>query len=348
MSQEERILILNMVAGGKISAEQGAELLKALERSRVTDDYEVEYEAEGIEAEGDGEKTDETGERSREARRPVRGRSLLEELLEGLTAGGLGFFGPNYHLEEELVGTFDASKVEIELATCNGKIAVSAHDEPGYKVILRKSVRAGSEEEAQRRAAEMVEVITESDRLSIITRSGWNNHGGVSVELRLPASLAYNFNIRSSNGRVEVIGLSGDKAVLRTSNGSIEIGDGTFDLVNLKTSNGSIRSACAANSLKAHTSNGSVKALARGESDGSFDLYTSNGSISFRTLNPSAGYRVRANTSLGRIRVELPDMDFQEMRKHRVEASSRNYEGKSPKIEVKAQTSNGSITIGEE
>lgn len=104
-------------------------------------------------------------------------------------------------------------------------------------------------------------------------------------------------DVKTSNGRITLNGVVVDEITGRTSNGGISFEGLQTDLLDLKTSNGgidgSVDGARSDFSIKADTSNGSIrigdgsygKHLTEGDSDRTITLKTSNGGIQLNFAN---------------------------------------------------------------
>lgn len=193
------------------------------------------------------------------------------------------------------------------------------------------------------------------------------------IELLVPASLG-SLNINTSNGKCEMSQVvsnttkchtSNGKIVMEqcksdsieavTNNGKIVLDQLSADTVNLSTSNGKIEMVkCYFDIIDAKTSNGSIVAsevYKLKAKEAQYDLYTSNGKIAMELKEPgNCGYLIDANTSLGSIHVDLPQLNYSVDKKSYNTRSnavikSSNIDVAEEKIFIKANTSNASITI---
>ncbi len=144
---------------------------------------------------------------------------------------------------------------------------------------------------------------------------GFWGMGGADITVTAPA--ATNLELNTSNGLIEVHGISGSGS-LETSNGRLVLDDVKGDFEG-RTSNGRIEVEAMEGSVFLRTSNGPVKINA---ASGEFDVQTSNGSISF-SGNMTAGGSNRLVTSNGNVDVELLGI---------------------PSVVLDAETSNGDVS----
>lgn len=157
-------------------------------------------------------------------------------------------------------------------------------------------------------------------------------------------------NLKTSNGRIEVMNMNLDKANLTTSNGRIEVTDSTVSTLNIETSNGQINltnvisnvaeldtsngdinlNTININQLNGETSNGSIEGSKITSTD--LDLETSNGSISLNINGSFTDYQVKTKTSNGKVRINDEFYGNSTYNKNQI-----------PYIEV--ETSNGNIKL---
>ncbi len=343
--QEERMAILKMVQEGKITPQEGVELLKALGQPAK----------EAGPRAGSGAQAPPREEWDQD--RGPRPKSILEDVIDGF--GGInlrfGLFGETYKFEEEHGGRFEPTEgrpVTIQMNTSNGRLVLKGWDRPDYHLRVIKSLRGPGEEEARRRAQEMVRFTATPTGLVLESRiSGWNN-SGVAAELSLPTSHLYRLDLRTANGRIELDGLRTEVVEAQTSNGRVVCERSTGEKVRLRTSNGRIIANCSARDLDADTSNGSITVVPFGASGGEsrLQLRTSNGSIRVRPDEQAdSGYDIDASTSMGHVELELPDLEYsvheRQMGHRRSKARTTGFDGKARRIYISARTSNGSVVV---
>ncbi len=144
------------------------------------------------------------------------------------------------------------------------------------------------------------------------------------------------FEAVTNNGKVVYEQSSSRTANIGTSNGKIEITESKIDNIDARTSNGSIQLS-GINKLEA--------------SEGRYTLKTSNGRIHLGLSNcEDCGFMVDANTSLGSLNINLPDLNYAINKKtsslnSSAMVKSNNYDSIENKIYIKANTSNSSISI---
>lgn len=180
------------------------------------------------------------------------------------------------------------------------------------------------------------------------------NNEGANIDILVPD--ARGVDVRTSNGRVTLKGLSGH-AEIRTSNGSVRINDHSGS-ARIQTSNGKLHLEDVDGEINADTSNGSVII---NDAFGLVDVESSNGNVFISTAHGNPG-PVRASTSNGRVELALGDgfegilrvktsngrIRMSELGDARLIESSKNaLELKSGESDVisAVRTSNGSVEI---
>lgn len=304
MSKEEKLLILQMVAEGKITPEQGVELLKAVSSTTVhkepvagsTQEFSASFgETFGKSVEERVKKTVEEGVKKAEnvAKRAVEHAQCLSESVEkrledlgektgesiGQSAENLvtlvtrlfsgGFSsGPQFELREELRGEFtEEGEIDVSLHTANGRITVETWDNPGYLLEVVKKVRATDEDQAKKLLKDVFEF--EQDGLCLKAKSK-----DVSAKTLGGRNVSVGFNLKIPVSRKASLNLG-------SSNGRISIENvaGTKCIVN--------------------TANGRIEARRCNFEEVSLD--TANGRIEYK----GKASNLRANTANGRIEARL-------------------------------------------
>lgn len=348
--ENERMLILQMVAEKKISVAEGIELLKAIEatagsvneaggnyagqaaQSRQeparelpqanppqTDGPRVQI-GYGSRAASTGASTGPSGLIPARAPEPDMSwtgdiASKVGNLVTSVIANfGFGF-GDGYKFEENIEGEFgDSETALLELQSRNGRISIQAWDRPGYAVKLVKHVRGVSEQEAKARADRMAEVIKEPSRLCVRMAHPDITNIGMAIIVYLPRNKRYTASLLTSNGRIEVLGLACQTLIGRTANGAVKIEDVDAEKIQLNSSNGKILLRTNASEVTAQSSNGRIVLVPmKPAAEARYSLTTSNGSVRLKNnSSDEVGFSLDLSTSNGK--VELPegvDLDYQ-------------------------------------
>ncbi len=186
----------------------------------------------------------------------------------------------------ELTIDADFGSVRIETSTSNT-----------VEVLVEKRLKEGTEDQA-RRAFEEVEVTTEQRGNDVhidVDNSRWFKRARVSVAMTVQVPDAYNLDIKTAGGDIEVGNLDGE-ITAKTAGGSIRTGTTKGD-VTAKTLGGSIRIGPTEGGVSAKTMGGNI---AIGDTNGDVSAHTLGGSIRIGIADGD----VLARTMGGNITVE--------------------------------------------
>lgn len=180
---------------------------------------------------------------------------------------------------ETIDRTFDVKPgATVKLTNVNGRITVSAWDQPRVKVVAVKKVKGDNDDVEKALNALRVELVPRDGGLVIDTHYPRENQGAASIfswllgdhveaqvtyELTVPRSM--NVDVSNTNGAIRLSDVAGTHE-LDTTNGRIEV------------------ARCA----------------------GSLDASTTNGSIRAELTKVNKGQPLRFETTNGRIEVEVP------------------------------------------
>jgi DUF4097 and DUF4098 domain-containing protein YvlB len=366
VSKEEKLLILQMVSDGKVTPEEGVELLRAVaggagaaesqqalsenlatsiregvKRSVETAVRSAEEVAEGAATEAERVAADverhvaRIGE-SAGIQREVVGENI-EESLTGLGKTiarmfrrGFGAGGPQREFHEEFCGEFpEQGTLDVGLSTANGRVTVKTWDRPGFHLDVQKRVNADSDAEAENLTKDVFTFTSEGNVLRARSKEpqyGWCGSVTVSFTLTLPKDRKASLDLASSNGRITIQGVSGPRLSGRTANGRIIVDDCSFDTCDVNTANGRIEYEGQAKELTADTANGRI--VANIEGAGNWRLDSANGRIEVNIKKTQGvGYEVDTSAVMGRIQVSgFEDVIIDETR-HKTGA--RRYKARS-------------------
>lgn len=246
-----------------------------------------------------------------------------------------------YRYEEPSERSWPAAGITaVNATTQNGAIKVSAGTDSLAMARITRRCWANDKEDGEEAIRNIV--VTDSlanGTLSLraeMPRASSRNYGA-DLELTVPGLAGVNLN--TSNGRVEVNGLTGGGRVA-TSNGELVLGNARGEF-HLTTSNGRIKVANHQGSLEARTSNGEVNCdLSAVSQDGAVRLKTSNGRV-LVYLPSDIGCRFDAGTSNGSITVS----GFGEVTYTVHENNHKVGRIGNGGVEVMIETSNGAVEI---
>jgi hypothetical protein len=284
-----------------------------------------------------------------------RERGFFRSLCDSL--GNLDIcleFGDDHRwlLEEELTGSLSPGPINLELLTHNGSIRVEAWDQPEYRLLVRKRVRARSMEEAEEicRDHQFAQIQGNAIQAGDPQDSRIRRLVSVSLHLQLPRQHPATGTLRTANGSIKVLGLDAQALDLISSNGSISLQDVSGGPIQAKTVNGSIKADGETSLVQASTTNGSI-ALSSSVLNRDMALSTVNGSIRAKIpVQADTALALKASTTSGRVKLEHSQFDLRSIGgsggKY-IETRSGNWEQALNKVHLEFSTVNGSIAIRE-
>ncbi|NLK09143.1 MAG: DUF4097 domain-containing protein [Firmicutes bacterium] len=405
---EERFLILKMVEEGKITAQEAATLIRALEEAPVYyDTWEEEPESGGeqeearghwstaegfkemIEKAGDSEFSRRLEQEATRFAKNVEGAAeklskVIEERIQRDVRPALANL-PNFianipvvgewmghfsTITEEKEGWFTEEEARLEVVSKNGSISLEGWEKEHFKLLLHKKVRGADDQSIRERADEIAEIHEDGRSLRILSHAGPNevlhvklwvprgrryhisfgtSNGNISVE-NLDAAAG---GISTTNGKVQLTNLLGNRITARASNGAVECVHMVMQELILANANGKIvADDIFAPRLEARSSNGSITVCPRGGvgQAQSLDLHTSNGGISVQLpADLQSACWLDASSSLGTIKSSLEGLQYfikeHSLGYNRVQAETQGYAEQEGKISIYARTSNGAISV---
>jgi DUF4097 and DUF4098 domain-containing protein YvlB len=265
------------------------------------------------------------------------------------------FAGPIHHQQEQIdhgqfALTSEAPSIEVNLP--QSRVTVTTADRPDYEIKIETKAHAWSEERAKELVAEWqskYQLEKSANGLSLKTTAETGRFWqmvSISVEIVLPQSASYKLNLASRNGRLILEKLNATNIVLSTSNGAIALNQVRAQTVQMTSSNGKLEGSFSVGaSLIAKTSNGAIDFEITPISSGRYELRSSNGRVSLELKRKDIGYAVSADTSNGRIRVELPGFATEVNEKKQVTGRTTNFASAEFQVDISTHTSNGNVTI---
>lgn len=226
---------------------------------------------------------------------------------------------------------------ELNLTGVNGQVRVKGYN--GDKITLNVDYKV-------KRKDASIELIKLGNKY--LLHYNESDFDTVSIEGYVPESMFSKIKINNSNKEVNICKISCNEISIESSNATMELEDIKANVGNFENVNGKVNSVnIDIAKLKLSTFNNSIRIC--NESFMKFqnyfwDIETSNNSLDL-TLPTNVAYYIKAETSLGDIKVGLTDMNFLSSTTSSVEAKSINYDSKPNKVKMKLETSNGLITI---
>ena len=184
----------------------------------------------------------------------------------------------------------------------NGRTRIVGEDREDIEVCATKVARAECEDAARSLAENMRLLVGSSGdalELEIDVPRRWNRRGHVHLTIRVPRGTSA--EVVASNGKIAIERLDGAVRA-RSSNGSVDIVGVTGD-IDVNASNAKVMCSCTCGRLVARSSNGKIQVE---EHRGSLDASTSNGLIR-ASLDEVGRDGVQLATSNGRVVLQLPE-----------------------------------------
>ena len=301
-------------------------------------------------------------------------RTIEETVKSATEEARAGSWDTNrYQVEEErtLTGPVETDRLLLEVESRNGKINVGTWDKPEYKIDLLIKAWGYTEEEADENLKALIVDFSETEVEGLKKLNLGFDHPAhrvsysVNVDATLPRGVETALNLKTSNGSINLAEIEGSNLDLQTSNGKILMENVTAERLDGKTSNGAVvLDAVHAQVLNIRTSNGKIKGELRStdaylktsngkiqlslpcNEGGNYELLTSHGTIDLGVSDdPDNGYDLDLTTSMGRISVDLPELEYLRSKKNHVAVKTMGFEEKGRKIGVVAKTSMGRITV---
>lgn len=237
------------------------------------------------------------------------------------------------------------SDVRFEITNTNGSVRVRAWERSEVEIVATKGAEG---EDARRRLAEIeIDVRESAGRVVVETRlpRGRFDQGSAWVEYEIQVPRGAAVDARSTNGDVDVEGVSGPVEA-RTTNGGIDLRD-VAGAARASSTNGNVHASGLGGALVAQTTNGGVQAeIEAGELSDDVSLETTNGSVELR-LDGGVKASVFARTANGSISSDFPEARAELDRRRGDDDSRRRLEidlnGGGPRIELRS--SNGSVRL---
>jgi DUF4097 and DUF4098 domain-containing protein YvlB len=219
---------------------------------------------------------------------------------------------------------------ELEVENVNGRITITAWDQPQVRIHAVKSVRAGDDRAAAEALKQLrIEVKQTGGGVSVDTiypkrddnffgfMFGENINASVTYEIKVPRSM--NLSVDNVNGAIAVTDVSGR--------------------LELDTTNGKIQVTRCAGTLDASTTNGAIEAeLLQVAAGQSMRFETTNGRITL-AVPPTVAADINAGTTNGSIKSELP------LATSRFSRTSLRGSLNGGGPEIRLRTTNGGIDI---
>ena len=369
---EERKIILNLLAEGRITAGEAEQLLEALDETDLYDlgDSGPVDQVDQVDQGDLGDRldaradviADDLSERLSKAVSEMAeaGQELPDRLARmlGSMFGSLGWsFGPAGVQAERVFEPevpADCAISAVDLATSNGSVKLTGCDRPGYKLVARAMVRGVDiKSEAERRLTAGLGLSLEGGVMRLECRDDAIRNS-LSVEAYLPQANTYDVKVSTRNGSATLKSLTAGTIDVRSANGRVALGDVTAASTTASARNGSVTASGDLGEADLETANGSVSVTLSYRSAGRLRVNTGNGSVRLSVPRDArVAYEISAQTVNGAVRTSL------ECAEVRREPGAGRGPGRSvslvarpggavsspPTVVVEARAVNGSVSI---
>jgi hypothetical protein len=270
------------------------------------------------------------------------GFSIFTDIFDG---GSIGDY--RYQDTQSFSGGITASTISLKIDNFNGPIRVSTWSKDEYSVELDIKARRENDLDDLKIDFDVMETqMTQGITLGYDIPSTSYSRYSIAVDVFLPAEATINLNLASSNGGITLSDIESERITLKTSNGGIELNNVYTEVIDGETSNGAITGAIEAPDTSLSTSNGAIDLELLSTSSGNYILSTSNARINLElSSSTEVGYDLDLSTSNANIDIDIPNLDYTTNQRTRKEAKTKNFETKSIKIKIDAETSNSSISV---
>lgn len=310
---EERKMILKMIEDGKITAEEGVQLLNALKddiKDEKMDDtakaQQQIMEERSLSKDVDWEQGSQYRQQHTERKSPsiaARFSEFIEEAIQKIKEFDLDFnFGSSVEIDHIFQHQDDRIE-KVDISVENGSITFRPWDEKDVRIESRVKVyKVRDEDEARHTFLDVVNFYVHDGKLKFNSpRKSMKVNVVVYVpKVNLEKVKLYTFNGKVSGDVVE----TSDSFEAKTVNGRIEFEEIVTRDADIETVNGTI----AINKLNSEdcdtkTVNGTIHV---GVTRGKFDGETLNGTINYKLLQP-ADARAYIKTTTGSVVVNVPE-----------------------------------------
>lgn len=250
---------------------------------------------------------------------------------------------PSSCAERELlvVGRIGVEQLPVELIANNGAIQIVTTSDDSWSFHAVVKVRVTGSDDAKSAIDDAWTWTHEEDGKHVLKAAPTAREG-----VQLPALPgAARAQVVASRYEVALPAWVVLDLVAETTNGGVKAEGVTADSIRAVTTNGGIALAARAASVAAETTNGGIDVALTPTASGDVSLRTTNGGISLLVPEGSRyGYDVRADTTNGRIEIELSDGDTSAEQGHATFRSD-DYDARPVKTVVALETTNGRIVV---
>jgi len=345
---EERKMILKMIEDGKITAEEGVQLLEAIER-RGKNEFQDAAEKFMHQANKGATKL----------------FDLVGKAIQKVQELDLDFDLP-FHSGVKVKETIELSSFDydqLSFSTTTGHIRCQKWDQQGAKIEITGHVLQEKEEfEALRKIREAIQLKTEDKKyaFSLLDEKGLR----VTIDLFLPSRVFEAVHLETTHGNVQLGALKSDRLEIKavngsiriekvsaselgvtTSNGRVQLNQVEIEQGKIQSSNGSIHASGHFHSLQCETTNGTIRVKQEKISDSQLKAFTHNGSIRLFYPRDIQGVYGELKTNYGNLQCLLKGTEMKEEQEGERYKNITFSQGEEKNHHVLAESKTGSVHI---
>ncbi len=221
-------------------------------------------------------------------------------------------------------GELTLDRLPIDLATDNGPISVEVGAEDRYKLVANLTGYGLTPQTAEENRDDLtftfdagqpgdrqllahIEREDDGGQSPVSTGDGGFSEG--SLTLTLPPSLVGDLVASSTNGDVDVDGVTAERLELGSTNGDVSMADTQASDVIIETTNGDVDAAVTeTRNVVLGSTNGDVDATLRPGESGTIEASTTNGGLELAVPEDAEhGYQAEAASTNGEVDIRLED-----------------------------------------
>ncbi|MBM7631254.1 DUF4097 family beta strand repeat-containing protein [Geomicrobium sediminis] len=375
---EERKMILKMIDEGKISAEDGEKLMRAIsnnssnteptvsssttrDKSQLSTEVNWEEGNRRFDEQSDQNVNQDDNNRWSEGARWFS--DFVESAVTKIKELDLDFNFGNAVEVNHIFQHTGMSEDLFNLSLENGAVELKTWDEPDVKLeCTAKVYKASHVEEARNSFLENTVFESIDNELHFYTKS---KRIKLNTTVYLPKKKLekvklYTFNgkvtvadadttylsIKSVNGSLDVDSVKTELLEAEALNGTVHVKGGTIDRIDLRTANGSVELDGSYKDIDAEALNGTIHCHFKDVKTGYASLNAGTGSV--KVIVPDqVSTKAKLKTNVGSYHWKLPNVDVHEEKRDFIQktltlVSNPNFEDQ---IRIDASTKTGSISI---
>ncbi|MGB9780018.1 DUF4097 family beta strand repeat-containing protein [Caldanaerobacter sp.] len=321
--EEEKMAVLRMLEEGKITAEEAAILLDALEgRNKVNFQKESKFSLldkfkesvtvlPNLPEEIIEEKLDKVEQKIEGMKKIDFGNSIADGILDFI------FKGKEEKLEKEFEFKDIEENVSLRIMVANGDVVLKSWDNDYIRVKAEYTVRSGGRG---------LDVKYEGNCLNIVSDRTLKK---AEIEVCLPDVRCEEVKLESVNGDISAENLNMKKVNIKNVNSDVNLKHVYLEEANISTVNGDI----SIYNIKMNLPKAFVK------------IDTINGDVKVRLEDENLGVNYKLKTITGDCSVNLPGVSQTIKNKHYLKGSTKNFKEAEKKVEIQINSINGDITL---